>query len=168
MTETYVTIFSSALGQSVLVFILVFTLIFAVLQKSKVLGEGKKQIDALVSLAIALLVISVGYAMNLITKMAPFLSVGLVIILVFLLLTGIFFKGALEFSDRLKAAFGIAAFIAVVIATIVFTGAWDSISSFFSGNSSIVGNVFILIVVILAVWIVLQFGGGSSSGSSKE
>ena len=46
------TIFSSALGQTVLVFILVFTLVFAVLQKSKILGDSRKQTDALIALAV--------------------------------------------------------------------------------------------------------------------
>ena len=34
-------------------FLLVFVLIFAVLQKSKILGEDKKQIDSLIALSIA-------------------------------------------------------------------------------------------------------------------
>src|SRR3989344_5401509 len=49
------TLFSSPLGQTVLVFVLVFVGIFAILQKSKVFGDGKKQIDALVAVAIAVL-----------------------------------------------------------------------------------------------------------------
>jgi hypothetical protein len=34
----------------VLPFVLVFTLVFALLQKTKILGDGKKQIDSLVAL----------------------------------------------------------------------------------------------------------------------
>src|SRR3989338_5371997 len=99
MAEVYSTIFSTPLAQMALVFVLVFTIVFAILQKSKILGDGKKQIDALVALSIALLVISVAYALKIISGLAPFLAVGLVIILVFMLLTGMVSKGALELKS---------------------------------------------------------------------
>ena len=78
-------ILTSALAQTVFVFVLLFALIFGILQKSKLLGDGSKQVNALVSLAISLLVVSVGYALDLITKLIPILAIGLVIILIFLL-----------------------------------------------------------------------------------
>ena len=43
--------------ETILPFLLVFTLVFAVLQKSKILGDNKKQIDAIVSLVVGLLLI---------------------------------------------------------------------------------------------------------------
>lgn len=161
----FTSIFSGSLGQAVLVFVLIFTLIFAILQKSKILGDGKKQIDALVALSIALLVISVGYAMNLITSMAPFLSVSLVIILVFLLLVGIFSEKELKLSNGVRTFFGILAFVAVVIAVLYITNSFPSILNFFSGSSDsgILGNVVLLIIIALAIWMVLR-----KESSSKD
>src|SRR3989344_989954 len=60
MAEIYSTVLSSPFAQTILLFVLVFVVVFAVLQKSKILGDGKKQIDALVALAIALLFVGVG------------------------------------------------------------------------------------------------------------
>ena len=154
--QFFVTIFSSALGQAVLVFVLVFTVIFAILQKSKILGEGKKQIDALVALSVALLAIGAGYAMNLITKLAPFLSVSLVIILAFLILTAFFFKTDFDIGNGLRIFFGIVAFIAVVIAVLYITDSFDAISDFFTGNKSIMGNLLLLAVVAVAIWLALR------------
>ena len=42
----------------ILPFVLVFTLVFAVLQKTEILGKGKRQIDVLVALAIGLITIA--------------------------------------------------------------------------------------------------------------
>ena len=87
----YETIFSSELGQVTLIFVLVFTMVFAVLQKAKVFGDGKKQIDALIGLAVALIVISAGYATDIISQLIPFLAITLVIILIFMVLIGFLF-----------------------------------------------------------------------------
>lgn len=156
------TIINTELGQSVLVFLLVFTLVFAVLQKSKILGDGKSQIDALIALAIGLMVVTVGYATSLIRQLVPFLAVSLVIILVFLLLVGIFFKaGEFKLSGGVITAFGILAFIAVVIAVISFSGGWALIEKYISGTQGgqIFSNVVLLAVVGAAVWIVIKFAG---------
>jgi peptidoglycan/LPS O-acetylase OafA/YrhL len=154
------TIFSSPLGQTALVFVLVFTLLFALLQKSKILGDGKKQTDALISLAIALLVISVGYAMDIITTLIPFLAVGLVIILVFLLLWGSFYHGNLETSKGVKIAAGIIALIAVVVAVLYITGAWDYLRDWIVlGNSGAFGNIVLVVIVIIAIVVVMASGG---------
>lgn len=158
------TIFSSPLGQTALVFVLVFTLLFALLQKSKILGDGKKQTDALISLAIALLVISVGYAMEIITTLIPFLAVGLVIALVFLLLWGSFYHGSLETSKGVKIAAGIIALIAVVVAVLYITGTWDYLRDWIvSGNSGAFGNIVLVVIVVVAIIAVM-----TSSGDKKK
>ena len=153
MAEPYSTIFSTPLAQVALVFVLVFTIVFAVLQKSKILGDGKKQIDALVSLSIALLVISVAYALKITSGLAPFLAVGLVIILVFMLLTGMVSKGALELKSGWVTFFTILAFVAVIIAVLFITDAFSFLKSFFGKNSSWLPNVVLIIVVGAAIWV---------------
>src|SRR3989344_3729501 len=74
--------------EGVLPFILIFSLVFAVLQKSKILGEGKHQLDALVSFSVALLTIAFANAVNVIVQLVPVLAVGLVVLLVFMVLWG--------------------------------------------------------------------------------
>lgn len=159
------TIFSSEFGQSVLLFIFVSVAIFAVLQKSKILGDGKKQVDALVSLAIALIVVSLGYTNGIITQLLQFMVVALVVILIFLLLVGIFFnEGKFDIPDKLKVAFGILIFIAVAIAVIIFSGAGDWLRQFFStseSGSSIFANA-VMIIIIIVVGAIIFFSGGKS------
>lgn len=163
------TIFSSPIWfQVILPFILIFTLVFAVLQKSKILGDGKKQIDALVALAIGLIAISFGYAMEIISYMIPFLAVSLVIILVFLLLVGFVYEpGKFELHANVKWAFmGIIA-VAVTIAVLYFTGAWNYITEMVEegGGSTVFVNVGFVVLIIIAIAAVLV--GGKEKKESK-
>lgn len=157
------TIFSSALAQVALVFLLVFTLVYAVLQKSKILGDGKNSADALVALAVGLIVSTVGYANDIIRRLVPFLAVSLVVVLVFLLLLGIFFVNEqFKLPPWIVVAGGILAFIAVVIAVMNITGGWSYVEQFFEGGekSSWVTNILLLLVVAAAVFVALRFSGG--------
>jgi len=164
----YTSIFASDLGQAVLAFLLVFTLVFAVLQKSKVLGDGKKQIDALIALAVGLIVISVGSAMDFIQQIIPFLAIGLVIILVFLLLLGMFFKdGDFKVPAWAQLTFGIIIFIAVVIAVLIFTRGWDFIANWFTGGSTLVSNAVLIVIILIAI-IFAWFGGGKEKSDKKD
>src|SRR3989344_1606925 len=163
------TIFSSPLGQTVLVFVLVFVGIFAVLQKSKVFGDGKKQIDALIAVAMALIVASVSYAIDLISNLIPVMAVALVIILVFMILYGSVHEKALELPTGVKYTFGIAIFIAVAIAVAYFTPAWDYLLNVVSGGegSTIFMNIVFVLVIVGAIAAVLA-GGKKGDPKPKD
>ena len=139
----------------VLPFLLVFTIVFAILQKTKVLGDGKKQIDAIVALVVGLIAISFGYATGIIISLIPFLAVSAVIILVFMMLYGMVYKdGNFEMSKGLRITFGIVIGIAVIIVVLVATGFWDYLYNlFFLGGEgdSIISNIIFLVVVIVAI-----------------
>ncbi len=164
------TLFSSDLAQVILVFLLVFVTSFAILQKSRIFGEGKKQIDALVALAIGLIAVSVGYATDIISNLIPFMAVALIILLVFMILLGALFgEGKFDIPVWLKVIFGILIFIAVVIAVLYYTGAWDSLYELFvgEGSSGLVANV-VFIIIIVAVIAAVIFGSGKSGKSDKK
>ena len=107
--------------ETILPFLLVFTIVFAVLQKSKIFGDGKRQIDAIVALVIGLLAIAFGNAVGIILQMTVFLAVSLVIILVLMLLLGAFAEEGKLFGDSgtlpkaLKYILIVVAVLAVVI-----------------------------------------------------
>ena len=147
--------------EALLPFLLVFSLVFAVLQKSKVLGEGKKQLDALVALSIGLLVIAFGQAVGIIIQLVTFLSVALVIMLVFMILVGSMFKeGDFKLDGWIKLVIGIIIFLAVVVAVLVYTGAWDWITTFLDASSSnLWTNVFFIAIVVIAIAVVVFMGG---------
>ncbi len=149
-------------------FLLVFVLIFAILQKSKLFGEDKRQIDALIALSIALIFVAFGWATEIITNMMPFLAIALVTILVFMLIFGFVASGenGLEIPFYLKIAGVVFATVVVVIALIVATGQWEVIygSLFGEGAMSEIWVNIILVVVVVAAVAAVVFSGKSNNG----
>ncbi|MCH7567859.1 MAG: hypothetical protein IIA87_00385 [Nanoarchaeota archaeon] len=167
------TILSSPIVINVILpFLLVFTVIFALLQKSNILGEGRRQIDAIVSLVIALIVVSFGYATGIIVVLMPFLAVAVVIILVFLILYAMVFQGEeFKLHKGVKITLVVLIAAAVVIAVLVSTGAWDYIEyEFFYGSdsSAIVTNVIFLIIIAIAVIAVVVPGKRRTTPSESK
>lgn len=151
----------------VLPFILVFTVVFAILQKSGILGKDKKQIDSIVALSIGLIVISFGNAVGLINSLLPFMAFAMVIILVLLILIAMFEKGHLELSSGLKNSLIGVVVIAVAITVLVSTGAWDYIlSNWFGGTTSGEGFAnFIFVIIVIGAIAAVSWKKGSSGKS---
>ena len=149
--------------KGVLPFLLVFVLVFAILQKSKIFGEGKKQIDALIALAIGLILIGVPQPRDYIVSIIPWLAVALVVLLVFLLIIGFTNsdnKDGIKIPDWVKKSVPWLALLFVVILVLVITNSWQSVWNWLSGGN-IGGNVLIIIVIGIALWVALR---GNDSG----
>lgn len=153
-------------------FLLVFTLIFAILQKSKILGDSQKQVDALIALSIALIVVAFSWSTDIIINLMPFLAVSLVILLVFMLLYGFVASGdnGLEITPGIRKSILGLIVIAIVFAVLVATGQWDRLyySLFVDyGGSSVLTNIVLLAIVAGAIYVVVFTGKGvNNSGSS--
>jgi len=156
----------------ILPFFFFFTLTFAILDKTKILGEGKRQINAIISLVVALILIAFEYPRGVIVTLIPFLAVSLVILFVFILLYG--FVGMKGQGDVLHKGVKIALIIiislAVIVAVLYATGAWDVIydSLINKGSNSIWLNVLLIAIIGGAMAIVLSTGGkeGTTTAST--
>lgn len=153
--------------EQVLPFLLVFTLVFAILDKTKILGD-RRQISAIIAFVIGLLLIAFPAPRNIIVGLMPLLAVLAVILLVFLMLYG--FVGGGTGEKWMKITFGILIGLALIIAIFVFTGYWDKIIGAVSGGggSEIATNVLFIAIIIAAIAVVLstgKSGGGGSSGT---
>jgi chromate transport protein ChrA len=141
-----------------------FTVTFAILQKSEVLGKGKKQADALVALAVGLILIAFGNAVGIIIQLTAFLGVGLVILLVLMVLMGFMAKeGEFELPGWMRKTLNIVVFVVVIIVVLVVTGTWDWIYDWIftvdTDGSAVAANVVFVIVVIAAIFGVMASGG---------
>ena len=141
-------------------FALIFTLVFAILQKTKLLGDDKKQIDAIIGLIIGLILIAFGPARDIVVKLQVFLAVFVAILLVFMLLYG--FVSGKKDGDVLakgwKYAFYAIITISLVIALIVITGYWGTVQDFLfnsEGGSQLWINGLIIVVIVGAMIAVL-------------
>lgn len=145
----------SIFREVILPFVLVFVLLFALLQKSKLLGEGKAQIDALISLAVALILVITPVARDFIVAFMPWLAVAVSVILVFLLIYA--FVGGSTSDKWVKVVFGILGGIFVIAVVIYAGGLWGGIKNFFTGESSNIWGNVIMVVIVLAVLFVAIF-----------
>ena len=153
-------------------FLLIFTLIFAILQRSKVLGDGKKQIDALVALSIALISVAFTYATGVITKIVPILAVSAVVLLVFMILYGFVASAdkdkGLILPPSIQWAFMGLIVIVIILGMIWATGQWNTVWGWFltGGTPSGIATNVLLVVIIAAAMIVVLVPFGKKKSSS--
>lgn len=85
----------------ILPFLLVFSLVYAVLEKIRILGTGKKArvSNAVVALVSALLVVRNGYIVGLMTRFLPNVAMFLIVILMLLLILGTFGIGPTKWQQ---------------------------------------------------------------------
>jgi hypothetical protein len=134
----------------ILPFILVFAIIFAVLERSNIFGEGKKQVNALIGLVIGLLLISFPASRDIIVKLMPVLAVMVVVLLVFIIIYG-FAKQEKEIKLP-RGAISVIVLISVVVVAVTLlkiTGAWDPFISFIKTENG--GRVFSNVVLVVAI-----------------
>lgn len=149
----------------ILPFLLVFTLVFAILEKSKVLGDGKRQLNAIIALAVGLLLLAADWQTKFIVTLTPFLAIAAVVVLIFMLLYG--FVGGTDDKGNLpkglKIAIGIIIGAALVVAILLAAGVWGDVVNFFSTGKwaeAVWVNVVFIAIVIAAVAAVIFSGKG--------
>jgi hypothetical protein len=144
----------------VLPFILIFVLVFAILQKSKLFGDGKNQIDALLAFVIAGLFVAVpGPHVEMTISMLPVLAIALVTILIFFLIYG-FFNGDMSTVDSwMKYGSLVIAILFVVGVLYYLTPARGLLDSFLVESGEIFFSIIILIVVAIAIFFAVRTSG---------
>jgi len=145
----------------ILPFLLVFVLVFAVLEKTQLFGKDKKQLNAIFAFVVGLIVVGVLYPKEVIGNMILFLTVSLVVVFVFLLLYGFVSgnKDGFELSKGLKIALGIIVGIAVILAVVWATGVNETMIDllFRQGwSEAFWTNLAFIVVFVLAVAWVLK------------
>src|SRR3990170_4565423 len=113
-------------------FLLVFFIVFAVLEKTKILGGENKQLHAMVAFVIGLIFVAAIYPKVVLNDMILFLTISLIVVFVFMLLWGFITGGELKLGENniIKYGAGGLVFVAVAIALLSILGIWDNIYSF--------------------------------------
>lgn len=135
-------------------FLLIFFIVFAALEKSKILGgEDKRQLNALVAFVIGLIFVGVIFPKIVVANLILFLTVSLVVVFVFLLLWGFVMGEELKLGQNpmVKMASAGLIFLAVAAAVLWATGAWTPVYTFLFkrtwSKEFWTNAVFILVVV---------------------
>ena len=150
----------------ILPFLLMFALIFAVLEKTKLLGDGQKQVNAIIAFVIGLIFVAAVYPKAVVNDLILFLTIAIVVMFVFLLLYGFVasdLKEGYKVESWMKWAWLIIISIATILAVIWATGAdFFLIDIFFSQSWSGAFWVNFLFVVVIVVAIYFVLKGGKS------
>lgn len=161
----------------VLPFVLVFTIMFAILERSKIFGTDKvgdkewtkKNLNAMMSFVVSFLVVASSKLVETITKVSSEIVVLLLLIVFFLMLVGTFrtydeIKGGKILHEQAWRT-GFMLVIAVVIVFIFLDAIvaadgrtwlqifWDWLGQFYT-NSAVAALVLIIAVIIFMAWIV--------------
>ena len=148
----------------ILPFLLIFTVVFAILEKSQILGKDKRQINAIVAFVFGLLSIGIPALMGVISKIIPIISVIIVIFLAWMLVFG-FIGGTKEgiLPPGLQTTFGIILTIAMLATVAWATGALDFIKvQPWAGTALTTGIVVVFIIAVVAIVITSQPQSSSS------
>ena len=163
--EEFVRILDSwGLTDVMLPFLLIFVVIFAILQKAKIVGDEKKKFNLVFSLVVALLVV-VPHVLNvyppeadvveIMNKALPQVSIFAVAIVMLLILIGLFGGEAKWASGSLSGWVAIIAFLVVLIIFGNAAGWWTTWSwlDTILGEETIAIIVMILVFAIIVWWI---------------
>ncbi|MBW2981770.1 hypothetical protein KY343_02710 [Candidatus Woesearchaeota archaeon] len=163
----------------VLPFLLVFTIVFAILEKTRILGieeiEGKKytkkNLDALVAFVVAFLVVASTRLVAVINKALANIVLLILLAVFFLLLVGSFAKeGERDFlSGGWKTIFMIIMFIGIIF---IFLDALNWLSPFWRfltryWETRWVASLILIIVIIIFIWYITK-GEKAPETTKKE
>ena len=146
----------------VLPFLFIFVIVYAILEKTKIFGDEKHQLNAIISVVVGLIFVGILYPTTVLNNMILFMTISLITVFVALLLWGfITGKAELPQSKVMRLIAGIAIIIAVAVALLWALGVSNNILDFLFGqgwSSSFWTNFLFVVVIIVALVLVLSGG----------
>jgi len=165
----------------ILPFLLVFTIVYAILEKTRILGTvklkdadiGNKNLNSMVAFVIGLLVVATANVVRAINESLPNVILLLVVLISFLILIGVFWKtGEMDFMTQHKGwykFFMVILFIGVVaifLNAIYVTSGGQEYSLLLvllnwivtNWSGTIFAAIIVLVLIILAIWFVTKEG----------
>ncbi len=156
----------------VLPFLLVFAIVYAILEKTKVLGTDmidgksytKKNLNAIVAFSISFMVVASAQLVELLTKVSSQIVVLLFLAVFFLLLVGsfaregepIFLEGGWKITFMIIMFIGIMGIFLNALKTSDGTTWLEHVGDFFSGsNDKLIGSIILVAVVVGFIFVMV-------------
>lgn len=140
----------------VIPFLLIFAVVFAILKKTKILGDNNDPILAIISIALGLLSLQFDFVSEFYAVIFPRFGIGLSLFLVILIFIGFFTKA--DGSDLEKLApFG---FI-IGLGTVVWSlSSWDEWNSFGGFGGWFADNIWAILILGAVIAVIVLVSGG--------
>jgi len=134
-----------------LLFLLAFVVIFAILQKSKILGNEVSKINSLVAFALAFIFVGFSAATEIVSKMIPWVAVALSVILMFLLMWGFVGGEIRSLPSGIKLTLIGLSVLFMIVLLLYVTGWLADLRGIFHLDSSMLYTILAFVAVIGAV-----------------
>jgi len=146
-------------------FVLVWVLVYAVLQKANIFGSQSKNFNMIISLAAAFLFIRNEYFISIMNKFLPNVSILLLVVVLFLAIVGLFGGSS---SWR-----GIPLFLVMIVAGISIwwafaSSAYGSWVPLWARISPATQGYFIVVIVIVVIGVLLYSSGPGNQGEGNK
>jgi len=132
--------------QVIVPFILFFSVVFAILEKSKILGEDKKSVNSIVAFVIALTTTGAATVTGIISTMIPLVVLAIMILLLFFLVYGLVAGDLSNLGPGFKVSLGIGAGLAIAL---IFLFAANLLPA-------LTGEVLLMAVIIAVISIIVS------------
>jgi len=176
--EEFIRVLESwGLSEVLLPFLLIFVVVFSILQKTKILGTGQKRFNAVFALIMGMIVViphvlgvypKGGDVVDILNKALPNVSIILLAIVMVLILIGLLGGEAKWIGGSLSGWIALVAFVAVVW---IFGSAaeWWSGGNWFTGffGEDAVAIIVMLLVFAIIVWWITYDSGESGNEMTK-
>lgn len=139
-------------------FLLIFFILFGILEKTKLFGEKKETLNALISFVVGLIFVVAISPKLAVNNLVLFLTVAIVVVFIALLLWGFIIGKTPEIPKQLQALVAIVVIIAVAIATLWAFGVQGSVFDFLfrsSWSNTFWTNAAFIVVVIIALVVII-------------
>ncbi|MBD3354877.1 hypothetical protein GF361_02740 [Candidatus Woesearchaeota archaeon] len=160
---------SMGIADVLLPFLLIFTIMYAVLQKAKILGQDKKNFNIIIALVVSLSVIiphvlgtyPAGYdVIEIINEVLPQISLLAIAFLTLLILAGLV---GVELAGKDFAGFFV--ILAIIAVVAIFGGSlgwWESGWFYNWFGEETIALAIMILVFGLIIWFITSEGGGGS------
>jgi len=164
--EVFFTLQSYGFYEFFLPFLLIFSIVFAVLQKIQVLGN-KKGVHIVVSLAVGLLAIQNSFVVFLINNFLTNIALVIVLIIMFLVILGLLVGeqvGATKINWIIMGVALVGIFWALFYD--FFAGTWV-LPQLFTMNSASQGSLLTILIFVVVIYMVVGGFGGDQGRPSE-
>ncbi|MBW3013454.1 hypothetical protein KY340_04600 [Candidatus Woesearchaeota archaeon] len=161
----------------ILPFLLVFALTYAVLDKTKILGEERgeprRSLNAIIAFVLGLMVVGTGKLVAVINQALANVVLVLIIVIFFLITVSVFMeKDLLKIKDDYPKFFGFLIAVIVVVIVLIFMHAlgWlQKLMGFLKGNwtEEYVATLILLIGIAIFIWLIAR-RPSPEKGKEKE
>ena len=136
-------------------FLLIFAIIFAILEKTKILGADKSNINAIVAVVVGLLVIVQTGIVEIINTFLPRISLIIVVILMGLLIIAML--AGKEFTGLKEGALGFGIIVTIIAVILALTGTPGSAAWLTPADRDALLRIGIPLLIFLGViWFVMK------------